>query len=157
MNSKTIIKTVFVGIVNFILFPLFPLLLILYSYGLYECKFFGLDFCSTSILFFDKTKIYLLLILGVLIVILSIFSNLFTGISRFLSSILYSILILMFLIIVMNFGYLQFSFDNFFGIDRVKLKLEYQIILYLLILAVVIDIIRKIIVYFLEERKQKTK
>ncbi|MEM5820980.1 MAG: hypothetical protein QXP34_01510 [Candidatus Aenigmatarchaeota archaeon] len=154
MDLKLVLKAFFVGIINFIIFPLFFLLLILYSYELYDCKFFNLDFCKISILFFEESKIYILFTLGILIVIFAVLSNLFTRTMGFLFSMLYSIFIFIFLVLILNFGYLSLPLENIFGIDRVYLKVEYRIIFYLLMFAVVIDIIRKILLYFLEKKSK---
>lgn len=150
MKASKILKTIFSILFNFLFFILPFLAVILANYNLFDCKIFEIDFCSSLLQYFGFEKILLFLVLGILITTFSLLSNIFENVVSTIFSILSSILILVFIVMILNFGKIEMEMENFYGIDRIKILVNYEIIFLLLVLSIIVDIIRKILNFFMK-------
>lgn len=142
-----IAKSISLFLLNFILFVLPILLIILGKYEVINCTIFSLKFCDFIFKAY-KNNIYLILVIGFLISIFSFFSTFFEKKISLYFSIIYSFLILLFLMLTLNFGKVNLYIENLYGLDYMNLVLDFKFIFSLMIIGVAIDIIRKILNIF---------
>jgi len=150
MKASKIIKTFFSFFFNFLFFILPFLAVILVNYNILNCKIFELDFCSSLLQYFGFEKILLFLVLGILITTFSLLSNILENVFSNVFSIISSVLILVIMAMILNFGKLEIEMESFYGIDRIKILVNYEVIFLLLILSIIVDIIRKILIFFMK-------
>jgi len=150
MKATKILKII-LSLIFYFIFFVFPFLaIILSSYNLFDCKIAELDVCSNFLEYFGFEKTFLFLILGILITTFSLLSNIFEEKLSIISSIISSIFILILLAFILNFGKIEIEMKNFYGIDKIKVFINYEIIFFLLIISVIIDIIRKVLIFFMK-------
>jgi len=150
MKASKILKTIFSILFNFLFFILPFLAVILANYNLFDCKIFEIDFCSSLLQYFGFEKILLFLVLGILITTFSLLSHIFENTLSNLFSLISSIFVLVFIVMILNFGKIEIEMENFYGMERIKILVNYEIIFLLLVLSIIVDIIRKILIFFMK-------
>jgi len=150
MKSSKILKIILSLFFNILFFVLPFLIVILANYNLVNCQIFKIDICSNLLHYFGFEKTLLFLMLGVLITLFSLLSNIFENMLSRIFSITASIFILVFMVLILNFGKIELEMENFYGVDKIKIVVNYEIIFFLLIFAIIVDILRKILIFFMK-------
>ncbi|MEM5831962.1 MAG: hypothetical protein QXL97_02610 [Candidatus Aenigmatarchaeota archaeon] len=152
MKVLNLIKCIFLFLLNFILFSLPFLIVILENYNMFNCEFYVLNPCKSIYNFYGLNIVFLLFFLGILISIFAFLSNFLEKRIASYFSVSYSVFVLIFLIFVFNFGKFEINFGNEAQIpinfNKTKISVDFKIPFYILVLSSVVDIIRRIVVNF---------